>query len=204
MAAVRTHYEQGVRSLLWYFLWRRELCSLSREGKEQPMIPWAILTIPWSVFRWSRGLKCVMWDIKSDQIWEGWRTWYDPDQSLKALQHQGEHYWPVIQAVCGWFFGGVGNGTMMGTESWNTDRLKIFVKTLASCSAQFLSTRPEKQSGPTTFLGLTAWSKRLTSCSSTGGSKESTTIRSQIKIVMGRVVGLHQSSQHLPCKQLWE
>lgn len=75
------------------------------------------MVILWWVGEHSR--RCIVWREggsnvscgKSNQMWEGWRTWYDPDKCLNTLQHQGEHYWPVIQAGCSRFFG---KGTVMG------------------------------------------------------------------------------------------
>ncbi|XP_062300181.1 EF-hand calcium-binding domain-containing protein 6-like [Scomber scombrus] len=66
-----------------------------------------------------------------------------------------------------------GQGTMVedfrqsGTVDCSRHRLKILVKTPASSSAQSLNTSPGTPSGPAAFLGLTARSVRLTSCSST-------------------------------------
>ena len=49
------------------------------------------------------------------------------------------------------------------TVNWESDWLKILVKTPTSWSAQSFSTRLQTPSGPATFRGLTACSVRLTS-----------------------------------------
>ena len=52
-----------------------------------------------------------------------------------------------------------------GTTPWARDRLNSFVRIGVSWSAQSLSTRPGIPSGPAAFLGFTAFSAHLTSCS---------------------------------------
>ena len=54
-----------------------------------------------------------------------------------------------------------------GMTAWARERLKILVKVGASSEAHPLSTLLGTQSGPAAFLGFTARSTRLTSCSCT-------------------------------------
>ena len=53
-----------------------------------------------------------------------------------------------------------------GTVDWESDWLKILVKTPTSWSTQSFSKRPQMPSGPAAFHGLTARGVHLTSCSS--------------------------------------
>ena len=61
-----------------------------------------------------------------------------------------------------------------GMTACSRDRLKMVVNTCDSCSAHALSTFPGTPSGPAAFLGFTAQSIRIVSCTSrvSGGELE--------------------------------
>lgn len=93
------------------------------------------------------------------------------NQPLKALHNDWwcECYWKaVIESVCGGILGyknDCGSFRQDGTAACVSEWLKTMVKTLESWLAHALSNFPGTPSGPVAFLGFTALSPCLPSCS---------------------------------------
>lgn len=92
------------------------------------------------------------------------------DQFLETLHGHGcLSNWSVVEKTAeGGLFGQIGADFRHGgMKDWDSDSLKILGKTLASWSAHSLKTLPVTPSGLAAFLGFTALSGDLTSCSCT-------------------------------------